>query len=157
MGLVNPLEAIRKNGYYVPCPSPEMKTTDKSLEGRLLVLLNEYLECYEYMVPQADYDVLHELAYRWLMRDERLRQEMVEDRERVHGKRLGTVNIWDSILYDLVESLECELDKAAPEGYYFGAPYEEAGFKGFYPNHLLEAPDGGRAAYDELIARRRST
>jgi hypothetical protein len=156
MGLADPIKAIRESGYYVPCPHPEMKTTDKSWQGQCLVLVNEYLDAREQMGGDlGEYEALRDIAYRWLMRDERLRQEMVADRERVLGKRLGTVNIWDSILSDLVDSLEFSLNEVAPEGYYFGMPHEEAGLKGFFPLWLLDAPDGGVEAYEEFMQAKR--
>lgn len=156
MRLVDPIEAIREDGYYAPCPHPEMKTTDKTWQGLSLVLVNEYLDTLgQVRGAQESYETLHDLAYRWLMRDEQLRQEMVENRERVLGKRLGTVNIWDSILMNLVESLEDSLEHLAPEGYYFGMPYEEAGWQGFYPLWFLDAPDGGVEAYEEFMQSKR--
>jgi hypothetical protein len=94
--------------------------------------------------------------YAWLMRGEGMRLWAVDKRERIYGKRLGTVDIWQEILYELIERMEDALDRAAPEGYYFGMPYEEAGFKGFFPNHLLYADDGGLDAYHKFLAQRRS-
>ncbi len=82
------------------------------------------------------------------MRNEVLRQRSVERYIRLYGQRLGTVDIWEHILSDLLIELEDDLSACSPPGYGFGpVPWTEQD-AGFFPEEWFEDPEAGRREYE---------
>ena len=144
-GLLNPYEQLEKNGYHLVSHNPEMKVADKSHVLRQVVL--DYLDALAQMNPDR-HAVNARTYFQWLMRDEGLRQQAAEGYERRHGLRLGTVDIWEHILTDLLDDLENDLMGCAPPGYAFGpVPWTEQD-AGFFPEEWFEDPEVGRKEYE---------
>ena len=84
----------------------------------------------------------------WLMRDEGLRQRSAERYIRLYSQRLGTVDIWELTLSDLLEELENDLMDCSPPGYAFGPmPWTEQD-GGFFPEEWFEDPEAARKEYE---------
>jgi hypothetical protein len=144
-GLLNPYEQLEKNGYYLVSHNPEMKVADKSHVLRQVVL--DYLDALAQM--NSERHAVNASAYfEWLMRDEGMRQRAVERYRRIHGQRLGTVDIWEHTLTDLLEDLENDLMGCSPPGYNFGpVPWTEED-AGFFPEEWYENPEFGKQEYE---------
>ena len=112
-GLLNPYEQLEKNGYHIVSHDPEMKVADKSHVLRQVVL--DHLDCLAYM--DSDRHAVHVRAYfDWQMRDEGFRQRYVESYKRIYGQRLGTLDIWELTLTDLLDDLINDLMACSPPG-----------------------------------------
>jgi hypothetical protein len=144
-GLLNPYEQLEKNGYYLVSHNPEMKVADKSHVLRQVVI--DYLDALAQM--NSERHVVNARAYfEWLMRDEGMRQRAVERYKRRYGQRLGTVDIWEHTLTDLLEDLENDLMGCSPPGYNFGpVPWTEED-AGFFPEEWYENPEFGKQEYE---------
>lgn len=144
-GLLSPYEQLEKNGYYLVSHNPEMKVADKSHVLRQVAI--DYLDTLAYM--DSERHALHASTYfGWLMRDEELRKRSAERYKRRYGQRLGTVDIWEHTLTDLLEDLENDLMGCSPSGYNFGpVPWTEED-AGFFPEEWYEDPERGKQEYE---------
>ena len=144
-GLLNPYEQLEKNGYHLVSHSPERKVADKSHVLRQVVI--EHLDALANM--DSERHAIHARAYfEWLMRGEDFRQRAAGRYERRYGQRLGTVDIWERTLSDLLDDLENDLMGCSPPGYNFGpVPWTEDG-AGFFPEEWYEDPERGKQEYN---------
>ncbi len=144
-GLLNPYEQLEKNGYYLVSHNPEMRVSDKSYVSRQVAI--DYLDALAHMNSERHAEQAR-AYFDWLMRDEGFRQQAVERYRRLYGQRLGTVDIWEHTLSDLLIELEDDLMACAPSGYGFGpVPWTEVD-AGFFPEEWYENPELGKQEYE---------
>ena len=144
-GLLNPYEQLEKNGYYLASHNPEMKVADKSHVLRQVVI--DYLDALAQMNSER-YAVNARAYFEWLMREEGMSQWAMEHYKRRYGQRLGTVDIWEHTLTDLLEDLENDLMGCSPPRYNFGpVPWTEED-AGFFPEEWYENPEFGKQEYE---------
>ena len=149
-GVLNPYEQLKKHGYYLVSHNPKMKVSDKSHVLRQVVL--DYLDALAHMSSERHAQQAR-AYFEWLMRDEDLRQQAVERYKRLYGQRLGTEDIWEHILSDLLVELEDDLVACSPPGYGFGSmPWAKAD-AGFFPEEWFEDPEAGRKEYEKRNQR----
>jgi|SRR5829696_3141435 len=143
-GLLNPYEQMEKNGYALVSVNPRQKVASDDKVFRQMIL--DHLDALAYMDP-AKHAELAQQYYSCLMRDEAMRKQFAERRHKLHGQRLGVVDIWEEIESEILLSLDEALDAAAPEGYGFGpVPWTKDG-AGFFPIEWYEDPERGKQEY----------
>jgi|SRR5829696_399052 hypothetical protein len=143
--LLDPYEQMEKNGYHLVSVNPRQKVASDDKVLRRMIL--DHLDALAYMDPDTHAELAQQY-YNCLMRDEVMRKQATEQRHKLHGQRLGVVDIWEEIESDILLNLADALEAAAPEGYGFGpVPWTEDG-AGFFPVEWYEDPEIGKQEYN---------